>query len=314
VVSGIGTVCVVAGGDGTGLLGCVGGAPNLNFTLRVDHNTTPAFTGLTGTRQGLACTTGADCPGVFAPCILNTCSGGTNNGMACTSSADCPAFATCNNDPNNSPVTGNGGSPPGLPDDPDCSNSFLSPAGTIDYACLEGTRQCSDGSNAGGICTSDDDCPESTCGGPCNTESFHADTCNSPTTVQIAGTFDPGDIVVTLPLAISILETPAQFGPDGLACTADDEPPSPPAAVPVALSTGVNSIVIHDAADSPGGLVGPGATCGTNPCLAQINGSGVSCDDLINSDSLSGLVFGGGFPALDTTAGDIATVFQFVVP
>jgi hypothetical protein len=317
VVSGIGTVCVVAGGDGVGTLDCTGGLPNLNFTLSVDHNTTPAFTCLDGTRKGMTCSTAADCPGLQAFCSpsTNTCASGANQGMACTSNADCPAFAPCNNDPTTSPVAGNGGPANGLPDDPDCMNTFIAPTGMIDYACLEGTRQCEDGPNDGMVCTSDGDCPESTCGGLCNTASQHPATCNSPTVVEIGGTFAPGDMVVTLPLAISILDSPAQFGADGLACTGDDMPPNPPAAVPVALSTGLNSINVYDAANSPGLSISPGATCGGGlPCVAQVDGQGLSCQELLTSGSLSGVIMGGGFPALDTAAGDIATVFQFVVP
>jgi hypothetical protein len=157
-----------------------------------------------------------------------------------------------------------------------------------------------------------------------------------------------GDMLITLPLAISILEV-SQFGPDALACTADDMPPSPPAGVPVALSTGTNSIIVYDAANTAGALVGPSTSnvctfgggecvapescrnnantaqgcaagqtcsckvmCGSAPCVAQIVGIPAMCDQL-ESGEFGGVILGGGFPALDTAAGDIATTFQFAI-
>jgi hypothetical protein len=315
VVSGIGTACVVAVGDGVGVVDCDGGRPNSDFTLSIDHNTTPAFTCLGGTRKLMACTTSLDCPGLQAVCVqgTNVCASGSNQGMPCEQGGDdCPAFAACNNEPG-SPTNGNGGPENGLPDDPECENSFVAPTGDIDYACLEGTRQCVDGPNDGGVCDGDEDCPESTCGGPCSGTSPHPGTCNSPTVATIGGTFVAGDMVVTLPLAISILPSAAEFGPDQLACTADDMPPTAPAGVPVALSTGVNTIQVFDAANSPGVGITPGAACGAAPCVSRIDGTGTSCTNLM-AGNLSGVVFGGGFPALDSAAGDIATTFQFVVP
>jgi hypothetical protein len=260
--------------------------------------------------------------------------------MACQTPDDCPSVAVCN--------MGNGGSALGLPDDPTCTNSFLTPAGTIDYACLEGTRQCSGGANEGDICDGDEDCPGSTCGGLCNTAATHPNVCNSPVHSSIAGTFDAGDMIITLPLGIAIL-TASDFGADGLACTADDTPAAPPAGVPVGLSTGINSITVFDAANTAGAKVGPSSNtactfgggecpapelcqnaanpgaacasgqtcqcknmCGASPCVAQILGSPVMCSNLASGD-LTGVTLGGGFPALDTTAGDIVTTFTFVI-
>lgn len=339
IISGIGIVCVVAGGDGVGTIDCNGGTPGIDFTLSVDHNTTPADICLDGPNKGMACSTDANCP-TTASCLENKCSAGSRMGMACNSPAECPATAVCNK--------GNGGSSMGLPDDPTCSSTFVTPAGTTDYACLEGTRQCSGGTNAGGICDDDGDCPGSTCGGPCNTSSFHPNICNSPTVATIEGTYGPGDMVITQPLAISILSADL-LGPDMLACTPDDTPPSPPAGVPVALSTGTNTINVFDAANDAGGRIGPSSNtactmgggqcpagelcrnaantmlacaadqtcqckqmCGSFPCAAQIIGAPVLCSALQSGD-LSGVTLGGGFPALDTTAGDIATTFTFVV-
>jgi hypothetical protein len=82
----------------------------------------------------------------------------------------------------------------------------------------------------------------------------------------------------------------------------------------VLLSTGTNSVNIYDAADIRGNQIGPGQTsgCGGVACVAQISGHGGSCTSL-TAGSVTGLTFGGGFPAVDSPAGDIATVFQFAV-
>jgi hypothetical protein len=97
---------------------------------------------------------------------------------------------------------------------------------------------------------------------------------------------------------------------DGLACTADDTAaPSPP--VTVLLSTGTNSVNVFDAGNVAGFQVSPTSTCGGRPCVAQITGKAGSCTALA-AGSVSGLALGGGFPATDSPAGDIATIFQFI--
>jgi len=102
---------------------------------------------------------------------------------------------------------------------------------------------------------------------------------------------------------------PADWGPDGLACTPDDTAaPSPP--VTVLLSTGTNAVFVYDANNQAGVTIGPGSSCGGAPCVAQLTGQTVSCANLIGGNT-TGLKLGGGFPATDSTAGDIATVFQF---
>lgn len=52
--------------------------------------------------------------------------------------------------------------------------------------------------------------------------------------------------------------------------------------------------------------------CSATPCVAEVSGSGISCANL-DASLVSGTTFGGGFPALDTSIGDIATIFQFVI-
>jgi hypothetical protein len=254
-VSGLGTACVTAGGDGEGVIDCDGGRPNIDFTLKKDHNTTPG-----------------------------------------------------------SP--GNGGSGSGMPDAPGCDDTFTTLDGTINYTCTETVMQCAGGVNGGNTCASDMDCPGSNCafcnigtnGGP------HPNVCNGPTVVETADTFVAGDAAVALPLAISLLDVrtdppPADYGADGLPCTPDDAAP-PGNAVPVALSTGTNSVIIYDRANTAGLTLGPGFMCGAVPCAAQLSGAGISCS-VIDMGTFNGIKFGGGFPAVDSPAGDIATTFQF---
>ena len=281
IVNSIGAVCVRAGGDGLGVIDCNGGRANLNSTFSRDHNTTP-----------------------------KVCLGGSNAGNACTSNTNCPS-GTCN--------LANSGSANGLPDDPTCTNTQTQPDGSISRACQEGTKQCAGGSNDGTVCTLDTDC---TGGGTCSVCNIgtgggpHPGVCNSPQRVQQSGTFGSGDLTVSLPLGITLLSAPAptppaDYGPDHLPCTADDTAaPSPP--VTVTLGSGTNSIFIYDFNNANGLKVGPGLTCGFQPCTAQITGVGVSCANL-NAGILTGTKFGGGFPAMDSPAGDIATVFQFTV-
>ena len=252
VVSGVGTVCVSAGGDGTGVIDCDGGRSDLDSTLSVDHNTTPA-------------------------------------------DAD------------------NSGSANGLPDDPNCTNTFVQPDGSVSRACEERTRQCTAGPNEGAVCTSAAECPDGLCA-QCSADWQHPGICNSPTQAVQSGVFAAGDIQVALPLALTVMGSSAEFGPDLLPCTADDVPADPPAPVTVVLSTGVNTVLIYDTGNSAGATIAPGVQCPppSGPqCVAQISGQGTTCTDL-NAGNLSGTTFGGGFPALDTLAGDIATTFQFV--
>lgn len=306
-IASVGTVCVAAAGDGIGRIDCDGGSVGLNSTIEADHNT--GLNGCVGgSRDGLSCASSTDCPGnpaVTFPCVSNACSGGKRNTFACGSAADCPD----NDQPCNS---GNSGSATGLADDPTCDDTFTTPDGAIDYACREGTKQCSSGSNQGQTCGSDGDCPGSTCA-LCNTNSTHPGACNSPNHFAQAGTFASGDISIVLPLTIAIHTSSSTFGPDGLACTADDVPPSPPAVTKVVLSTGVNSIRIYDAGNVPGASVGPGESCSGTPCVAQVSGVPVSCPNLL-AGSVAGTKFGGGFPAFDANAtlGDLVTTFQFV--
>ncbi len=331
VVSGIGAVCVAAGGDGTGLIDCVGGEVNLNATSIHDHNTTPKVC-LTGTKTGSTCTKNSDCP---SGTCNNTCVNGTKAGSNCTSSADCSGGGTCMGNSMHGPYTA-AAPTPGMPDDPTCTSKVKQPDGSMSYACLEQDKQCSGGTNAGAVCTADTDCPGSSCalcnigatqtcsggtnaGKSCSTASDcpsgtcvitakHPGVCNSPSQVVQSGTYAAGDMAIALPLGLTILSSPqangapptdGSWGPDGLPCTGD-EPGAASPPVTVLLSTGTNIVYVYDANNIAGTVV-----------TAQVNGHGVSCPNLIGG-TVTGMTLGGGFGAVDSTAGDIATIFQFV--
>ena len=190
-------VCIAAGGNGSGVIDCNGGHADLNALLESDHNTT-AQVCLSGTNAGGACTTDADCPGIAVGAGCNLSNGG------------------------------------GLANDPTCTATAVQPGGGVSRACLEGTKQCTGGTNDGTLCTTNTDC---TGGGTCtfcNTSGnslsgAHPGVCNSPTVLTQSGTFAAGDLGVALPLSIVTMPLPAptppaQYGPDNLACTADDLP------------------------------------------------------------------------------------------
>jgi len=326
VVPGIGTVCVTAGGAATGAIDCDGGRANLNTLAERDHNTVPGNAGNYGQRckngpnNGLPCTSQADCPGDGAPgvaaycaglpddpqcddttpqpdgsvsraCVEGTrrCIGGANDGQLCRGfSSECRSPSAC---------VGIGGVAPfkcfGGPDD--------------GVSCTPQTLEC-----PGGACT------------PCNTgtgDGPHPGICNSPTYVTQTGTFGTGDIGLGFPLALGVYGSscpggvPAGcFGPDGLACTADDIPPSPPSPVTVALSTGVNQVYVMDASNlGDGAAISPDTLCPGNPCIAQLTGVPIASCSALRAGDINGVIFGGGFPAFDTTAGDIATTFRFAL-
>ncbi len=206
----------------------------------------------------------------------------------------------------------------GIADDPSCNQPLTTPLGTLDYPCLEGTKTCSGGERNQLVCTTLDDCPGGTSCSFCNSLSTDArpaahDACNSGVRAVLSGSFKPGDLQIIVPLAILQLE-PSEYGPDKLPCSADDQPSSPAAAVPVTLSTGVNSLSVFDVNNQAGSIIGAGQSCGIQACLAQTSGIPTTCAAIDASGNLAGLAVGGGFPALDlAVVGDIATSFKFIV-
>lgn len=239
---------------------------------------------------------------------------------------DCNGGATGHNitierDHNTTPGSpGNSGAPgqPNVtstfPNDPNCTLSLQTPLGDLSYPCLEGSLTCDGGENAGRRCTTIADCPGSAgCTACAPTPATHPNVCNSPNRATVGGVFGPGDMIVVMPLAIAQIR-PNELGPDGLPCTDDDEPELPVDAVPVTLSTGVNTIRIFDANNNATVRISPETNCPFSPCVTQIRGAPVVCEDIDTKGDLSGTTFGGGFPALDIAViGDMATTFKFVI-
>jgi hypothetical protein len=212
---------------------------------------------------------------------------------------------------------GNSGSASGLPDDANCDTPILTPAGSQDWPCREGSKICRGGTKDQQRCATVADCPGGTdCTACAQTDPpllGHENACNSGVKATLGGTFDAGDMIVVIPLAILQLQND-EWGPDNLPCSEDDTPANPPAAVPVSLSTGTNSVSIYDANSNKTLSVKPGVKCGAADCAAQVNGAPLSCAALEGSGNIAGTAFGGGFPALDIAVlGDIATTFNFVV-
>lgn len=292
-VSGIGNVCVTGAGEGRGAIDCDGGRPNLNTSIEADHDTKPGSPTNSGPTVGLP-----DDPGCNADFVLpdgnvdraclegtGTCSGGTNAGMFCMNHASCP-MGRC---------------------------SFCNTGGAPDGICLSGVNQ-DMACNMGSQCPPPAPTPTP---GSCTTTGAHPGLCNSPNVVTQTGVFAAGDMVVAFPLAIQILPDASVLGPDGLPCTADDKG-DPPAAVSVVLSTGTNESTIYDynpnpMAPNPGQILGPGRTCGGSPCLSSVTGAPAQSCQALSAGSVAGITFGGTFPAMDVSVGDITTAFLFTL-
>lgn len=177
--------------------------------------------------------------------------------------------------------------------DPSCTDTNPE---TLDEACLE----------------NEDDPPA------CNPRSPHDGTCNGPLDVVSGGSGGPGSAAFSISLSISFIASnnatggctshpgdPA-YGPDGLACTADDPDQRLPRIVP--LSTGMLVSRIQDANDLPNLTIGAGHTCGVTPCATTITGAPFDCSALQTPDgSLDGAALALEVPVIDgVNAGDIA--------
>ena len=153
---------------------------------------------------------------------------------------------------------GNSGPTIGLPDDATCTNTSVLPDGSISMACKEGQ--------------------------PCDPNAaspVHPGICNSPRVVTQLGTFGAGDAVVSLPIKIGVIQSgqPAQLGPDGMPCTADDMPGIVTQST-IGLTTGEAVVRIVDANNSKTAEIGAGArtACTTNADCFN-NGAGTPPDD-----------------------------------
>ena len=231
-------------------------------------------------------------------------------------------------------AAGNSGSANGLPDDPECDDSFTYADGSVSSACLEGSP-CDDTSPA-----------------------KHPGACNSPTVMTSTNSYPAGGMQLVIGQRISVLQSgqTAQLGPDGQPCTADDAPGIVTESTSV-LTTGSAQILLYDATNNANisSRIGPGSLttctaggpacpagetcfeeplpptnttqptcsassalcrcrirCGAKGCAAAGQGAVASCPSLA-SGVASGSIIGGGFPSIDLNPlGDAVITFQFV--
>jgi hypothetical protein len=124
-----------------------------------------------------------------------------------------------------------------------------------------------------------------------------------------SGTFAAGDLAFILPLHVQVLGNQSEFGADDLPCTLDDTPAGTPLRITMAVGTGTTAGEIFDAGNENGKRIGSGEMCGSNVCLTEIDGAAVSCTDLAMTN-LDGLVLGGAFTHLESSAGDVVTTIR----
>ncbi|HVM96041.1 MAG TPA: hypothetical protein VMT89_06615, partial [Candidatus Acidoferrales bacterium] len=215
-IPGLGCACVdgVAepaihgpGNAASGIIGCgVGGLPNANVDISIDHNTKPrdsrngegACNG--GPRDGLACGADSDCSGVG--CVGRgrgggVCVAGTNAMHLCHTDAECPGSICIS------------------PDDSTCSaDDPPIPDGSGSSACLETKEVCFGGSNAGTACSSNSNCRGGgTCGTACNPTSLHPNTCNGPERLSFSGAaLPPGASILVGSLQTYLIASPDDDG------------------------------------------------------------------------------------------------------
>lgn len=127
----------------------------------------------------------------------------------------------------------------------------------------------------------------------------HTGVCNGPVQLAETGVYDPGDMQLTVTVAITTL-TNIQYGPDGQPCTTDDQPSMPPAPVVVPLNTGAFSASLVDLNNFAGFTA-----------TLSVQGAPFNCAS-IATGSLTGGKLVGGFTVLhaDPTIGDLITALE----
>jgi hypothetical protein len=177
----------------------------------------------------------------------------------------------------------NSGSAAGLSDDPNCTLQTILPTGDTSSACMEKTA--------------------------CGPEGKHAGVCNSPLYGVLSGTFEPGDMRLSVKLGISTWKKP---GPDGVFCTPDDtDPVSDPEVSPVTLTTGNVRVELFDTNNLKNAKLNPDLKCGSRTCVAGNTGKPFSCANLHNGIT-AGSNMGGSWTSLDFTLGDVVISVAFV--
>jgi cysteine-rich repeat protein len=168
---------------------------------------------------------------------------------------------------------GNSGPTQGLPDDPECDDTFEAGVGLQSSACLEGTGE---------------DCSEP--------ENEHTGACQSPRVYTFTGgPAGRGSVLLYSNSAIGLLANAGvadpcvatrqgntcsapDFGPDCMPCTDDDLEKGDANVAPV--TSGTAEVFIYDSGSFAGAILGPGQNCGTMPCVAQVTGEPTDCDSL----------------------------------
>jgi cysteine-rich repeat protein len=230
---------------------------------------------------------------------------------------------------------GNSGSARGLPDDPECDDTFTFDVGLVSPACIEGEGEicnepefihhgaCTNGFCAGGNigrqCTSD-----TACG-----------VCNSPRNIEFFGGPTPrGSALINYNIGISLLQDAGicqqrfrddgtcrfpQYGPDCLPCTDDDLVFDPPELLP--QTTGTAQGTLFDSNNTAGELITEGVFCPppTPPlesrlCVTKVEGLTFDCELLLSDPTggFAGVGLATAYPAIDSAQiGDNVTSAVF---
>jgi len=267
----VGNVCVQAGGDAQGTIDCNGGGAGINFVVSRDHNVSPGHIKNSGPALGLAddamCMNSAEQAdgAISRACFEGTryCSAGVNAGKICVDDTGCP-----------------GG---------ECEECSTQPAASHGVCSATGSL-CVGGPTDGQKCTQNSDCSPGVCRA-CEEVPEYAPVCNSATETQRIGTSAPGDAFAIFPLGVQLLgSSTSNFGPDGLACTADDggkcagganhgldcttDSQCPP--INDTCSQRFCALGANAGQACTSGAQCPGGTCTASRCAAGAN-AGVSC-------------------------------------
>lgn len=179
------------------------------------------------------------------------------------------------------------GSNGGFPQDPECDDTRVDPAGNVSTACLESMVS------------------------TCNLNNPHPGACNSPTEYLESGTFGSGHMRLTETLQMRLV---SDFGPDGIQCTSDDTY-SEPANLQVFLTTGTARATVYDTNNIPNNLMdhlsvfGP---LGCSNCVTQAIGAPRSCTAINGAAGVRDLKLAGALAVIDiqTSVGDAAVTME----
>jgi hypothetical protein len=174
--------------------------------------------------------------------------------------------------------------------DPTCQGGIVGPHNRACPVCSGGL--CSSGPNAGMACSADATCQPD----PSACVNGQIGVCNGPTTTQPTGTFTPGGMQLTLPLALALSPDP---GPDGLFCTSDDHQTVSNIPLSLRLTTGTETVSVVDRNLTSGQSIS-----------ASDSGAPFECTRLRSGD-LAGARLVGGFEHLDVPGiGDVVLTLR----